>query len=199
MVFFSTIWVSAITIKYVICIICIVSVYRIFLFEKCLALYKESFFRYVSVAVLGQLLKPWSSRTSWEGEQPGCWGEHHLGQWWHRSTACSTPRHYGWRVADVWGWFWSSCCLWQHYQPTQEPQRQSIPIRQPRILGHQLLHAQRSSPPQQTVDTSNRELQTSSAGTALYISVHVTSFSAARHDDKIGVWKFNSKIDNSCM
>ena len=34
------------------------------------------------VVQIGKKLKPWQpSRTSWAEEQPGCWGEHHPGQW----------------------------------------------------------------------------------------------------------------------
>ncbi len=43
-----------------------------FSFVKFFALCKESVIRCACVAGLGQLLKPWSSQTSWGGEQPGC-------------------------------------------------------------------------------------------------------------------------------
>ena len=48
------------------------------------------------VVRVGKKLKPWQpSQTSLAEAQPGCWGEHHPGQWWLQRGACSTLRHYG--------------------------------------------------------------------------------------------------------
>ena len=87
-----------------------------------------------------------SFRSSWAEEQLGCWEGHHLVQWWHRREVCSIPRRSWWRVGDVGEWSLSSCCHGQHYQPTRELQRPSIPRQQPGRLGHQLPLAQHSFP-----------------------------------------------------
>ena len=45
----------------------------------------------------------WIAWSSWAEEQPGCWEEHHPGQWLRQRAVCSIPRRCGWPAASVWG------------------------------------------------------------------------------------------------
>merc|ERR1719244_180769 len=49
----------------------------------------------VAMARVGQTFKPslWHLHFSWAGGQPGCWEEHHPGQWSHQPEACSVLHH----------------------------------------------------------------------------------------------------------
>ena len=112
------------------------------IFWEVMAALKRAFGVVVVVAVVAAVVKRWkewftSFRSSWGGGQLGCWEGHHLERWWLQKEACSTPRHCGWRVADVLGWFWSSCCHERHCQPTQGSQQWGTQGRQPSRQEHQ--------------------------------------------------------------
>ena len=99
----------------------------------------------IFVLVMGlQLI--WACCSSLAEGQPGCWAGHLPGQWSLRTEACSTPRHYGWPVANVWGWSLSSCCHEQHFPPTPKLQQPNIPWQLPSRLGHQLQSSRHSFP-----------------------------------------------------
>lgn len=85
-----------------------------------------------------------SFRFSWAAAQPGCSAKHHLGRWLHQTTVCSTPRHYGWQVANDEGWFSSSCCREPRCQPTPILQRQDIPLPRPGKPEHRHQRARRN-------------------------------------------------------
>ena len=90
----------------------------------------------------------WIWRSSWNVhvERPGCWEEHHPGQWWPHWAACSTPRHYGLRAADDVDWFWSSCCHERHFQPTLGSLQLNTPLPPPSKPELQYPPARRSCP-----------------------------------------------------
>ena len=104
-----------------------------------MVVFKKTFFVFWEI----RLMPSWP-RISLGEEQPGCLGELHPGWWWLLREVCSTLHHFWWRVGDVLGWSWSSCCHGQHYQRAQEPQLRGTPWLQQGRLVLQLLHARHS-------------------------------------------------------
>ena len=96
------------------------------------------------------------------------WEAHHLEQWSLLGAACSTLRRFGWPTASVGEWFSFCYCLWRRFLPTPRFQQSSTPTQLQGRLGHQLQLAQRSFLADASVDSSNGELQTSSAWSCLW-------------------------------